>query len=354
MAENLIELGLEGFDRLVDKYHDRAYDTATDSAGKVWKKVHLPGRQKSVYVEQNPNKGERAEIYDPAKDERPQGFKKDKASDRGSGKNSPHPVDQSTYSDDYRFDHGFRESHRGPVNISERDRFGSDDPDSSRKPYPSELPSDARVAYSPQVPRSTYFQPQPRDDHGISPTASLDHRTSRGRYRASEAGAVIERDQRRSESRGYSLREPSPNYLRRQRSYDARLRCEGTDSGSSLPRRRRARSAAPQDRSSFRRHARSRSRTYGQDKRRSRDYYLGASLAGAVAGGLIGRSLGKGDLISTVAGGLVGAIGGDIIADKEPRRNRSGNYSEDRYRAKKNSDNADKDYSNDYVYKDRY
>jgi uncharacterized protein YcfJ len=67
-----------------------------------------------------------------------------------------------------------------------------------------------------------------------------------------------------------------------------------------------------------------------------KEFSLGASLAGAVAGGLLGRQLGKGDLLSTGAGAILGAVGGDIAAgdrkrgEKERKEERRGSVKSDR------------------------
>jgi hypothetical protein len=100
-------------------------------------------------------------------------------------------------------------------------------------------------------------------------------------------------------------RDESLNRLGRQRSYDGRYRRDyDSESDFSPPRRRRRpRSEAPKDRR----------------KSKDKEYSLTAGLAGAVAGGFLGRSLGKGDLVTTTAGAIVGALGADIIADGRAR-----------------------------------
>jgi hypothetical protein len=125
-------LGLEGFDRLVDKYHDKAYDTATSGGGRIWKKVHLPGRKgKSVFVEQNAPAGEKPETYDPAKDQIPQGFKLNKSSPRN---------DRGNYDDGYPDERERPDGRRAPSQTNERDYFTNDNLDSARKVRINPLP----------------------------------------------------------------------------------------------------------------------------------------------------------------------------------------------------------------------
>jgi uncharacterized protein YcfJ len=56
------------------------------------------------------------------------------------------------------------------------------------------------------------------------------------------------------------------------------------------------------------------------------DNSLGASLAGALAGGLIGHQAGKGDVFSTAAGAIVGAFGGTIAAEKHAQNKEKRRY----------------------------
>jgi hypothetical protein len=66
------------------------------------------------------------------------------------------------------------------------------------------------------------------------------------------------------------------------------------------------------DRDRHGRRRRSRSRSNSRDRyghHDKKDHHLAASVAGAVAGGLIGREASKGDWKSTVAGAVVGALG---------------------------------------------
>jgi hypothetical protein len=140
------ELGLEGFDKVVDKYHDKAYDTARDSSGRVWKKVHIPGKRKAVYEEQNPRKGKEAQQYDPAKDQVPSGFKVDH-SESSDGRRTPSPDGRQRRSQPDRgqpdrprrdtiTQNDYGHDHRGgyePPTVDERDYYHPGNLDSPRK-----------------------------------------------------------------------------------------------------------------------------------------------------------------------------------------------------------------------------
>jgi hypothetical protein len=122
------ELGLEGFDRLIDKYHDKAYDTATDGTGRIWKKVRLPGHRKSIYVEQNPQDGQEAEHFDPAKDTVPAGFRMDKRSaSRSDNRERRDTLDEGDYGHDQN-----RYDRREPSYVQDRGYY-DDNLDSTRK-----------------------------------------------------------------------------------------------------------------------------------------------------------------------------------------------------------------------------
>ena len=118
---------MEGFDRLVDRYHDVAYDTATDGSGKIWRKMHIPGHRKSVYVEQNPQNGEQAEIIDPAKDRLPSGWRVDRPQDPRDRRDTMQPDNQGYDRDRGRYDQ------REPPVVNDRDYPNGDNLDSPRK-----------------------------------------------------------------------------------------------------------------------------------------------------------------------------------------------------------------------------
>lgn len=105
---------------MVDKYHDKAYGTARDSSGRVWKKVHIPGKRKSVNEEQNPSKGKEAQQYDPAKDSVLSGFKVDHP-ESSDGRRTPSP--------DGRQRRGQQGQDRGQPDRSRRDTITQDDYD---------------------------------------------------------------------------------------------------------------------------------------------------------------------------------------------------------------------------------
>jgi hypothetical protein len=146
------------------------------------------------------------------------------------------------------------------------------------------------------------------------------------------AGAMVsgyQQPQYPRENRPLSQDE-SPDRLRKQRSYDGRASRRDYDSESDISpprRRRRPRSEAP------------RNRKEPKDKDRS----LAAGLAGALAGGLLGRQLGKGDIVTTAAGAVVGALGGDMFAEGRSKSKRD----------KREKDYDRKDRGRDYDRKDR-
>lgn len=330
----MIELGLEGFDKLVDKYHDKAYDTATDRRGRIWRKVNVPGQKKSVYQEQNPRRGEDAEIFDPAKDQMPRGFKANKDQDSDwdreramDPRNRRDTITQDEYDHDHdrnrNYEHRGRNrggfDHREPAYIPDDEYY---DDESPRKPYPNEMPRDNAYRSHPPAPyqQQAYYPPPPNQGYGnYAPPQGA-------RFAEGAAGGALLANSH--PPRGYST-SPNPsrsfhdydydaeNRLGRQRSspYDA----AGVHDDFSPPRRRRTKSVDPRESS------RRKSRT-SMTKQGGKDFSIGASLAGAVAGGLLGRQLGKGDFLSTTAGAVVGAIGGDIAAgekkDKKKERDR--------------------------------
>jgi hypothetical protein len=101
---------------VVDKYYNKAYDTARDSSGRIWKKVYIPSKRKLVYEEQNPQKGKEAQQYDPAKDQVPSGFKVDRFASSDS-RRSPSPDGRLRRS----------QQDRGQPDRSRRDSITQDD-----------------------------------------------------------------------------------------------------------------------------------------------------------------------------------------------------------------------------------
>jgi hypothetical protein len=68
--------------------------------------------------------------------------------------------------------------------------------------------------------------------------------------------------------------------------------------------------------------------------RRAREGHVAASLAGAVAGGLLGRETSKGDHIATVIGAVVGAVGANVAEREWDRHKRKDWREEERWEAK--------------------
>ena len=85
--------------------------------------MRLPGHRKSVYVEQNPEAGQKAEIVDPAKDRLPAGWRMD-------GPPKERRRRDTTQEDEFGFDQE-RYRRREPSMVEERDYYGGDDPDLS-------------------------------------------------------------------------------------------------------------------------------------------------------------------------------------------------------------------------------
>jgi uncharacterized protein YcfJ len=101
------------------------------------------------------------------------------------------------------------------------------------------------------------------------------------------------------------------------------------------PRRPRAKSAnyyppsPPRSRSRHR--DRSRSRDDRDRKDKGKDFHIGASLAGALAGGYLGHEAGRGDRMSTIAGVVVGALGASLLEHQvDKRKERKGDRKERR------------------------
>jgi len=89
--------------------------------------------------------------------------------------------------------------------------------------------------------------------------------------------------------------DPRSQQLTRARSTGGRYQGDRYDDHSDVDRRRR-----------------DRSRSSSRERRRfqpNKDHHLAASVAGAVAGGFLGREVSKGDWKAAVAGAVVGALG---------------------------------------------
>ncbi|KAF2423277.1 hypothetical protein EJ08DRAFT_451973 [Tothia fuscella] len=170
-------------------------------------------------------------------------------------------------------------------------------------PYPDELPKDSNHIYpppppqvrndpagrqpygppfnqqpfgAPPVPQAYGVAPGPRGYAGLPLYVPYPAQQTNNNQRTNTPNPASGRDTH--DQRGDSL----SRERRRERNRDSR------DSGSS----RRSKDHKPKDRS------------------------IAASLAGAVAGGLVGHQAGKGDILATAAGALVGALGGGMAADK--------------------------------------
>jgi hypothetical protein len=69
------------------------------------------------------------------------------------------------------------------------------------------------------------------------------------------------------------------------------------------------------------------------DSRHERDLHIGASLAGAVVGGFIGKKASKGDWKATAAGAVVGALGAGVAEREYERHKRKDEKEEEAWEA---------------------
>lgn len=87
--------------------------------------MRLPGSRKNVYVEQNPQNGQKAEIMDPAKDRFPAGWRMDQPPGERDRRDT-------LQQDNYGYDRD-QYKHREPSMVNERDYYQGGNADSPRK-----------------------------------------------------------------------------------------------------------------------------------------------------------------------------------------------------------------------------
>jgi len=138
-----------------------------------------------------------------------------------------------------------------------------------RRPYPNELPKDSNREYPPPPYRS---EPTAQYPYAMPPPSQRDKYGPSYPYQGQAAPPPV-------------IPPPPPFPPENRRTGRSERR------NSSPPRRIR-------------------------HERKSSDHSFGASIAGALAGGLLGHQAGKGDMFATAAGAIAGAFGGGIVAEK--------------------------------------
>jgi len=299
MAEDLIELGLEGFDRLTDRYYDVVHETAC-KVGPWIKDQRSRGRKDSKGakgqsmptspVEDRPSRGDRYDRdLDDGQRRKSDGRDYDDRRDSGRRRNVDHD-------DDYDYRGGARSrtgSFRDREQYSRSPQIHIDDapphiyppgPGAMAPPYPTT--AGALVA----MPPDANYPPPSRSRS----TRELDVPHNSRHERARSAGQ-------------------SDDY------YDNRRR---RSSGGNSEGRARSRSRV--------RHYSS----YRKEEKKERDMHIGAGLIGAMAGGYAARMAGKGDWKVTAAGAVVGALGGGLLEKGFDKHKKKDSRQEDAWEQK--------------------
>ena len=276
------ELGLEGFDRFTDKYHDKAYELAAKG---------IPRRKsKSKQARAAPRDsadGPPKASSDINHDRKSADARRDSSHSHGDRRYSSHqnqtaredlrgapPHVEEVYDErnQYRQEHGFNPYRQQPARPYPYDQqqYGYNPPsfDQARQAPP----------YQPYYPGYPYtagaYAAQQDRSYLVDSEDEYDDRR-RPRHRERSRSRSLYADDRRAE---YSRSPPR----------------------SRLREKSRTRSEKGEDRSS--------------DHKKS--HSLGASVVGAVAGGLLGREMGEGDRLALVAGAVLGAVGAGVAEKK--------------------------------------
>jgi len=278
MAEDLIELGLEGFDLLTDKYYDVVHDTAC-KVGPWIKDQRSRGRKDSKGakgqsmptspVGDRPSRDDRYDNrdLDDGRRRKSDGRDYDDRKDSGRRRN----IDRD---DKYDYRGGGR-SRAGSTR--EREQY-SRSPQVRADDAPSHIYPPGPGAMAPPYPTTAGALVAMPPDANYPPV-------SRSR---STRGLDVPHNSRheRTRSAGHS-----DDY------YDDRRRRSSRHSENGA-----------RSRSRVRQHS-----SYRKEETKERDMHLGAGLIGAVAGGYAARMAGKGDWKVTAAGAVVGALGGGLL-----------------------------------------
>ncbi|TID19721.1 hypothetical protein E6O75_ATG07059 [Venturia nashicola] len=313
MADDFAELGLEGFDRLVDRYHDTAHDHAVEYGHKMHrpKKWHKNPHGETVQVEEESHPEAERASSEPRAEPKGEPPRRRGENHLGDSEDPGHASEVQPRRRPRRY--SGNESRSESVNHAQR-----------RKPYANENPGDHGHLYPPPPGQnmSYEYQQMPR----TQPYAGQQMQPYAGQQMQPNAGQQLQ---------PYSSQQVQPYSGQQQPLYSVPLAVPGAyemsqhRSQSSRPHENRRRhdhdrrfSPPPRRRRSHRDSHRDGHRDSHRDGRRKslpKDSSLGASLAGALAGGLIGHQAGKGDVFSTAAGALVGAVSGSIAAEKHSK-----------------------------------
>lgn len=254
--EDLVELGFEGFDHAIDKFYDKGYDRFS-------KRKFLRGQK------QDTGQPPRARSQPPNEHNR---------SDN-----------EEEYNQRRRRDSGSRQGGR---NAS---RGRGPGPPTAYYPQPGEYANDRAaqggkyVGRRQSLPVSQAAQQDPYQAYGLRSELGQDQQLVGGPYPRSAYP-----QNRYSEQRDF---QDSPASAGRRRSVDgARASSPYSDAQYSRSHRQRRRSKSPQGKG------------------------LASIVLGALAGGVAGNELNKGDAMTTVAGAVIGAVGAREVEKRREKR----------------------------------
>ncbi|KAL1304727.1 hypothetical protein AAFC00_003673 [Neodothiora populina] len=184
----------------------------------------------------------------------------------------------------------------------------------------------AHYVDSQQRPTSSYSGPAP----GYVPYADI-YGTENQQPRTTKLQRDAERHPHNSEyEQPRSAHDP---YYRAPYVSDYRSTTDSPQSVHSGERRHHRQHHGDSSRKRHKSRNRSRARSSVRDRFDTSDKGLGYGTMGAVAGGLLGNEAGRGGVIPTVAGAVIGGLGANAYEnrDKQKRGSRQGNKYDDRY-----------------------